>query len=320
MAEKIPFWRSTPPAIFPVCLGLVALGLAWRRAVKIFDVPSLVGAVFLLLAVVLIAVSALSYAAKFAARPKVIFEDLNTTASRGALPALSMSLMLVAAGIAPHSLVVADLVWKAGIGLHLFLLACLLTAILRGSEERRMTNPYLFLAFAGFIVAPVAGFRLGYEVLSQAFVTASLPVYFVILAGSVKNSLQEPITPALRAGQVIHLAPVSVYGIVAGQMSYSAEFAVAVFISGLLALILLLWSGWISEGGWRPSWGAMAFPVAAFTQLHIEASIRQFGLVTEAMAGAGLSVGTVLVLYVSWRTIRSWIAGDLPKLSLAATA
>ena len=273
-----------------------------------------------LLAVILIAFSGTCYALKVAKRPAVIMEDLNRTASRGALPALSMALMLVAAGIFPHNRMIADLVWKFGIILHVLLLSLLLVSLWRGNAERRATNPYLFLAFAGFIVAPIAGVRLGYTALSAGIFTACLPVYFVILAGSVKNSLLEPITPSLRAGQVIHLAPVSVFGIVAGNLNYSAEFAVAVFLSGLLALILLLWSGWISEGGWRPSWGAMAFPLAAFTNLQIDAAARHYGVISEAMAGAGLSVGTMLVIFVSYKTIGSWWRGDLPELSMAATA
>ncbi len=320
MPDRMPYWRSTPPAVFPICLGLVGLGLAWRRAPSVFAVPSVVGAVLLLSAVVLIAITGASYAMKVYTRPGVIMEDLNTTASRGALPAFSMSLMLVATGIYPHSAGMAAIVWKSGIVLHVLLLSLLLVSLGRGNKERRTTNPYLFLAFAGFIVAPMAGIRLGYETFSAGILTACLPVYFVILAGSVKNSLLEPVTPSLRAGQVIHLAPVSVFGIVAGQLHYTAEFAAAVFLSGLLALILLLWSGWISDGGWRPSWGAMAFPVAAFTNLQIDAADRNFGLISEALAGAGLSVGTMLVLYVTYKTLRSWWQGELAQLSLAATA
>lgn len=320
MTKISNFWRSTPPAIFPVCLGLVGLGMAWRRAPAVFPVPSIIGAMFLLLAVILIAFTAGCYTLKVLARPSVIMEDLNRTAARGALPALSMALMLVAAGIYPHNAMIADVVWKLGIVLHVVLLTLLLISLARGDAERRTTNPYLFLAFAGFIVAPIAGIRLGYEIFSAAVFTACLPVYFVILAGSVKNSLLEPVTPSLRAGQVIHLAPVSVFGIVAANLEYNAEFSVAVFLTGLLALILLLWSGWISEGGWRPSWGAMSFPIAAFTQLQLEASARHYGLVSEAMAGAGLSVGTLLAVFVSYKTLRSWIRGDLPELSLAATA
>lgn len=320
MAEKTQFWRSTPPALFPVCLGLVGLGLAWRRAPSVFPVPSIIGAAFLLFAVILIAISGICYTMKVAARPSVIMEDLNRTASRGALPALSMALMLVAAGIFPHSRLIADVVWKFGIGLHVILLTLLLVSLSRGNAERRTTNPYLFLAFAGFIVAPIAGVRLGYTTLSAGIFTACLPVYFVILAGSVKNSLLEPVTPSLRAGQVIHLVPVSVFGIVAGQLNYSAEFSVAVFLSGLLALILLLWSGWISEGGWRPSWGAMSFPLAAFTHLQIDAADKHYGLIPKALAGAGLSVGTMLVIFVTYKTLRSWYRGDLPELSMSATA
>lgn len=320
MAGRMVFWRSTPPAIFPVCLGLLGLGLAWRRAPLVFPVPSAIGAILLLAGVLLLTFALVSYMAKVCARPAVVMADLHVTAARGALPAMSMALMLVAAAIFPHSRGVAEIVWISGIVMHLLIAALFLASLWRSPTERRMTNPYLFLTFVGLIVAPIAGIRLGYTTLSTGIFAATLPVYVVILAGSVKNILFEPVSPALRAAQVIHLAPVSLFGIVAGLLNYSAEFAVCVFLSGLLALILLLWSGWISEGGWRPAWGAMTFPVAAFTILQINAAAQDFGIISEILALAGLSFGSALILYITGKTIRSWLKGELAELSLAATA
>jgi tellurite resistance protein len=56
-------FRQVPPAIFPPILGLLALGLAWRRGAEVFGLPAglaemLLGAVSLLWAAAVFAYAA----------------------------------------------------------------------------------------------------------------------------------------------------------------------------------------------------------------------------------------------------------------------
>lgn len=319
VANWTELWRSTPPAVFPLCLGVLGMGLAWRRAALVFSVPSVIGAVVLILGTVMTLFFAISYARKFLARPGILMEDLSVVTARGALPALPMALMLIAAGLAPFGTLAAQLFWFPGLILQFVMLAAVLLAYFRSNLERRATNPLLFLPFCGFLVAPLAGSRLGYDALTSAIFTACLPVYFVILAGSIKNAMMEPIAHSQRAAQVVHLAPISLFGLIAAMLGHSAEFTVCVFLSGMLALILLMWSGWISEAGWRPVWGALTFPVAAFTNLQLVAANRDFGVVSDVMALGGLVVGSALTGLVAVRMLQSWIRGELAEQSMAAS-
>ena len=92
-------WRGTPPAVFPPVLGLLALGLAWRRAGP--QLPAGVAGLgeAVLGAATLLALFALvAYAAKVAQRPGVLVEDLRILPGRAGVTAAVVSVHALAPG------------------------------------------------------------------------------------------------------------------------------------------------------------------------------------------------------------------------------
>jgi tellurite resistance protein len=315
-----PFWRRTPPALFPVCLGLLGLGLAWRRAGVTLGAPAWIGeAVLAVSAAVFLGVLA-SYAAKLAVRPGVVFQDLNPRPARGVNSAGSMSLMLLAAAVLPWSEPVARVVWWAGLGLHLAFMAVVALILWRSRHEGIGWSPVLFLPFVGQIVAPLAGVPLGYPELSAAILVASVPGTVLILVLSLLALRRAAPPPPARPAFVIMVTPFALIGLGAALLGWTLV-STLFFLAGLGVLaVLVLAARWLVAGGWTPGWAAFTFPVASFASLSLAAETTLPGL------GAGW-IGAVLLLYLSlmtpwvaWRSFRAWSAGLLGRATGAAVA
>lgn len=308
-------FAKTPPAIFPVLLGLVGLVLALRAGVGVLTLPQAPVDLLAGLAVSLWGFGALAYGIKLARRPAVVVEDLKVMPSRAGLAAGSMGGMAAAAVIAPYApraamaLLLGSLLAHGVIGL-------LTLRVLAGlPPEGRAVNPGWHLSFVGFIVGGPAALALGQEGLATLLFWGTLPLAVAIWALSGRQLwLRVPPAP-LRPMLAIHLAPAALFAMVGTGLGMGG-FALVFLVGMVLTLVALGASArWITETGFSPLWGALTFPLTAAAT----ALLGQGGPVGWAGL-AVLAAALVVVPMVAWKVLKLWPGGRLAAKTNAAEA
>ncbi len=318
MQVKKARWRSTPPAIFPVLLGFMGLGIAWRNFGSIVPVAQPIGDVLVGISLALFIYFAALYIAKLIREPRAGFRDAHSPPARAGLAAFSMGVMLSSAVLLPHSLLLAKIALFGGILFHGAMIAVVSISIVRSPPEARRISPFLLLPFVGFIVAPIAGVPLGYLLLSAVLSVISLAAFAFITIAYVPKLLRNPPVQQLRPSVVIFLAPVALFGLAAGQMGPSWAFVPIWLASGVLGLAFVAFANWLGQGGWTPVWGSFTFPATAFINLQIMAYHKGFDMLALGGAVAGLLIATPLILYIVYRSFQAFLRGGLAKNTGAA--
>ena len=313
--RRAALFARTPPAIFPVLLGLCGLALALRMGLATLELPPALGDLAAAVALALWGFGLVAYAVKLARRPGVIFEDLRVMPSRAGLAAGTMGGMAAAALLIPYSPRVAMTLLLAALLAHGVLAILTLRVLAALPAEAREVNPGWHLSFVGFIVAAPAAIALGQDGLARGLFWATLPLAVAIWSLSGRQLwLRVPPAP-LRPLLAIHLAPAALFAIVATGLGMGG-FA-TVFLLAMVLILVALGIGlrWITVTGFSPLWGAFTFPLTAAAT----ALIGQGGLV--AWAGLALLAGAlILVPLVAWRVLKLWAGGQLAAKTNAAEA
>ncbi len=313
--RKPKAFARLPPAVFPVLLGLLGLGLALRRGFDFLGldggaVEALLGAALGLFGFALIAL-----AAKLARRPAVIWEDLRVLPGRAGYATASMAVMLAAAVIAPYAAGLAAVILYLGLGLHLALAAMWIRVWLGLAPEGRGVNPAWHLSFVGFIVGGVSAASLGLVGLAEAILWVTLPLACGIWGISALQLLRRVPPAPLRPLMAIHLAPAALFSLVAselGQVGLATGFAA---LAVVIFLALLAAGRWITVAGFSALWGSFTFPLVSFAS----ALILLDG--NWAVAGIGLLIAALgIVPMIAYRVLKLWANGKLAQLTNAAEA
>ncbi len=319
MLKKTPLWRQTPPAVFPVCLGFMGLGLAWRNAADILPVPREIGDLMLGFSTAFFIYFLIFYLVKLAARPAVLFEDMTDPPARAGVAALAMSMMLLAAALLPFNISVPQ-VWWTGVILQIGASAIVVYAIWKEPPEKRAFTPFMYLTFVGPIVGPVAGIPLGYVLESVILALAALVPFVVITIGyTIRLVRVRPLQP-YRPSLAIFLAPISLFAQCFGLLDVDWAFWLFYYWGWVVALVLLGLGPWMTDGGWTPFWASFTFPIATFASVQVIAFAKGSTVLAPLGLWAALSVGSPLILYIVYQSVMAWVTGDLARKSGAATA
>ncbi|MCP5072777.1 MAG: hypothetical protein GY947_05705 [Rhodobacteraceae bacterium] len=320
MKQAKHFWRRTPPALFPSLLGLFGLALAWRRAARIWEVPTAVGEMIGLLATLILLFTLTCYLAKLMLRPTVLWDDLQIGPARGAVSAGSMCTMALAAYLYPFSPSGAELIWLLSLLLHGIYVAAIILILVRHDDPISEVSPVFVLPFAGALIATLIGPDLGYRDASVVIVLASIPITMVILILAVWNAWQHGVLPAQRSAFAATQAPMAVCALGAFSLWGDTYYLMFWLGSTLAAAVLVPFFRWMTLGGWNPGWGAFTFPLSAFSAVQITAVSLGYGIVAQVLAIVSLGSATVFVPYIVFRTYLCWGRGHLAELTKAATA
>lgn len=315
------FWRRTPPALFPVCLGMIGIGLAWLRAAEVLGAPRLIAVLWIAVSGFAIVFCLCCYLAKLAAGPRVMLVDLNPAPGRAAVSAGSMCMLLLAAALAQltgeaHP---ALALWYAGFALHVVYAVCVVIVIIQDGLRTLRITPVLFLPFVGLIVSPIGGVTLGQIALSHYVFWWMLPVFLLIFLLSAPRFLLWPTPIPQRAAAAIFLAPTSVFASAAYVLGMERFFDWLFVASCVVALVLLISVRWLTKDGWTPLWGAFTFPFAAFAAACVIAAGRYEGP-WPLIAWGMLVAGSVVVAALFALTMQAWAKGRLAPATGAATA
>lgn len=308
-----PF-ANTPPAIFPVVLGLLGLGLALRRGFAATPLAGPVEAVNgALLGLWLFAVLAMGV--KLVRRPGVLVEDMRVLPGRAGLAAVPMSGMVAASLILPFAPGLAVGLALVSLALHGGLAVVLIATLRQMPAEAREVNPAWHLSFVGFIVGAVPLALAGWTGAAQAILLGAMPVAALIWGISLAQLIRRIPPAPLRPLLAIHLAPAALFATVAsllGQPVLAQAFAAF----GAVILLALLAAGrWVTAAGFSAMWGAFTFPLAAYASALI--------LTGGVFALPGLAVliaATLAIPPIAWGVLKLWPGGRLAARTNAAEA
>jgi tellurite resistance protein len=309
-------FRQTPPAIFPPLLGLFGLGLAWRRAGDVFQVPAFVGE-FILGAVTLLFLCALvAYLAKVLRKPGAFAQDLRILPGRAGLSAGSGAAMLLAAVLVPYSTGWASLTLVLALAAHSLVAFVVVLVLWAAPLEQRRMSPVWQLTFVGFIIAPLAAIPLGAALMSELIFVVTLPLAITIWIGHAVVTRGQPVPAPLRPLLAIQLSPICLFGIVAGLLGLMGIAALFGWLAIAVLAVFLLRGRYMLAAGFSPTWGAFTFPLAAFANLMLILAI--IGEPFRVLGGLSLIAATLAVPYISFRIFRLWAEAKLGPLTNAA--
>jgi tellurite resistance protein len=311
---KPGLFRRTPPALFPPLLGTLALGLGWREGAGLFGLPGGLAEAFLGAAVLLWAFMHLAYLAKLARRPGVLAEDLAILPGRAGLGAAVMSDYSAAMAIAPYAPDLARALLVLGLALHLLLMLAVIRALRAGPEAGRDVTPAWHLVFVGPILGAVAALVLGWDGLARVIFVLTLPMALFIWGTSLRQLVRRIPPAPLRPLLAIHLAPASLFGLVAIGLGWTEIAFIFAALASVILLALLVSGRWVLESGFSPLWGALTFPLAAFARLMLSLP----GWAT--LGGVALVLATLVILPILVRVLQDWARGRLAIKTNAAEA
>ena len=149
---------------------------------------------------------------------------------------------------------------------------------------------------------------------------ATLVAAVLIWAASALQFARETVPPPLRPLLAIHLAPASLLGTVALLLG-NGTLGLAFGLIAIALLAVLLVSGrWLTAAGFTPFWGAMTFPLAAFSSLMMMLGAAGYGELFRILGGIGLIVATFFIPWVAMKVYQLWIKGVLAEKTNSATA
>lgn len=303
-------WLSEfPVAFFAAVMGLAGLTLSLRaaeRALGIGEAASLAAAVLTITVFLAIGVC---YAAKLVLHRGAVAAEWAHPVRIAFFPAISISMLLISAILAPLAAGVATALWTVGAAAQATLaLAVVANWIGYRPFQQIHLNPAWFIPAVGNVVAPLAGVGLGFVELSWLFFSAGM-LFWVVLQTLVFNRLifHDPLPERLAPTLMILIAPPAVAFVAYYNLTGEVDAFARILINcGYVALgVVLTQVRLLLRLSFALSWWALSFPVAALSVASL--------LYAEAMASAahrviGLALVAALALIVTGLVVRTLLA------------
>jgi tellurite resistance protein len=308
-------FATTPPAIFPPVLGLLALAGALRLALDRLGRDAGPAELVAGVAVALWAFATLAYLVKLVRRRTVLGEDLRVLPGRAGLAAMTMGGM-AAAGLLASYLPFTALGLLALALLGHGVIALRLIRLLRSlPPPGREVNPTWHLSFVGFIVAAPPLAALGAAPLAEGLFWATLPVAVAVWGLSGVQFLRRLPPAPLRPLLAVHAAPAALFATVAAMLGKTDIAAGFLALGAAYALLLVLSARWLLAAGPSPLWGALTFPLAALAAAML---VKGDGWQGPGLVLAAVGLGAIPAI-LAWVWLR-WPGGRLAAVTNAAEA
>jgi tellurite resistance protein len=313
--QPTPSLAHYPITFFAVVMGLSGLALAIRAAGHTFDLGLQLDALMLALVGLVFVAVALVYVLKWMRFPAAVSAEWNHPVRLSFFPAISISLLLLAALALPVHEGMARVLWLAGAVGQFGLTLAVVSGWIGGRSFQTPTlNPAWFIPAVGNVVAPLAGPALGYVEVSWYFMSVGL-IFWLVLLALVFNRLifHDPLPARLQPTLVILIAPPAI-GFMAwlrltGEIDALARVLIntAWFFSALVALQLPR----ILRLPFAMSFWALSFPIAAVTIATLTYAAEMQKPALQWLGGLLFVVLAVVIAGLVIRTIRGLISGEV---------
>lgn len=308
--------KNAPVPLFAIVMGLNGLTLALHAGEVAYGVPGIASMLAYLLTLLVFAVILVTYLVKLIRYPDDVRAEWHHPVKMSFFPAISISILLLAAATLDRSLIAAQLLWLVGMALQ----GILTIAVVSGwigmrSFQVGALSPAWFIPAVGNVIVPLAGVPLGYVEISWYFMSVGL-LFWLVLMTLVINRLifHDPLPGRLQPTLVILIAPPAVAFSAWLRLNGGDVDAVArLLINGayLFVLIVAVQLPRIVKLPFALSFWALSFPIAAV-------AIASFRFADLTGSGAHLMFGSILLVsliviiaMLGLHTIRGAISGDI---------
>lgn len=306
--------KHFPISMFSIVMGLSGLSIAWQKALGA-SFPVITTFSSILATTVMLLVSAL-YFLKITRYPNAVIAETKHPIKINFFAAFSISLLLLS--VVWHRFEsLSYVLWGLGAVVQLSLTLLVMHSWIHHDHYRlEHANPSWFIPVVGNIIAPITGAKLGFIEISWFFFGVGIVFWLVLLTIIINRLIFHEALPArFKPMLFILLAPPSI-----GFVSYSSLvpeltgfsrilISVALFTAILLALNI---NQFRKSGFYLSSW-AYSFPVAAFNVAlfrYAELTLSPIGFYIGVALLGGL---TLLVLWLSFNTLKAIKAGEICK-------
>lgn len=308
-ASVEPRLKYFPVSFFAMVMGLTGLAIAWHKAETVYGMRLRLSEAALLLAGVTFAVLLGLYLNKLLRHRESVLRELAHPIQLNFFPTISISLILLAVATMATWPGTAGVLWVLGSVLHL-LLTLYVMGVWFHHEHFGIhhINPAWFIPVVGNVLVPIAGVPLGFVEVSWFFFSIGILFWLVLFAIIVYRVLfHHPMHERLMPTFFIMIAPPAVGFLAYVQLTGGLDaFARVLYYSGLfLTLLLATQIGRFVRIEFYLSWWAYSFPLAAITiaTLVMYEQTRLLGF--AAIGWVLLTVVTLTVVYLLYRTARA---------------
>lgn len=305
-----------PASLFSVPMGLGGLASAWRSAARAYGVSPWLGDALLALAAVTWVVVLGAQVVKAAtAREQLAAELAHPVA--GSLAALGpASLLLLAAGSAPHFRELATWLFFVGAAAQLAMGVWLVGRWLHGPVDPKLVTPALYVPpVGGNLLAAIAAGAVGRADAGWLFFGAGLVAWLVIAAALLGRYLSAGELPAaVRPLLGIEVAPPAAALLAWQALEGSAPDAVSRGLLGtalFVALVAARAATRLREVPFSPAYWAWTFPLAALSAGALRQGAVAPGSIAGALALPLFVVANAVVAAVAWQTVVAASRGKL---------
>lgn len=312
-AKPAPLLARLPVTLFASVMGLTGLALAWHRVDRSVPFAGEVGASILVLATLLFCGLLVVYGAKLVRHRDAVAAEWKHPIRSALFPAVSISLLLLAAGWLPFARPLAEGLWLLGAALHLVLMLALVHAWIARPLEWQHANPAWFIPAVGNVVVPIAGARLGYAEVSWFFFATGIGFWLVLLPLVFARLLFAGPLPERLRPMLFVLIPPPAVGFLAYLALGGTLDAVARVLYGLalfFTLFVLARAPWFARIGFALSWWAFSFPLAAITIATLTMAERTGVEFYRAAGGLLLMLASAVIALIAWRTVSAFARRD----------
>jgi len=295
-----------PASFFGIVLGLSGLGQAWRVAVRLWGMPSVVGEAWLLLSVLVWAALIVAYAVQAIRFPEVVRREFVHPV-QGSTPALlAVSTLLIVLAVLPYSRSLAWVLAGAGIAWHLVFSLWHTGALWQGGRDALDTAPTLYLpTVAGNFTSAAALGGLGHPDWGWLFLGAGIFSWLALESLIIQRLWHPNALPAAQRPLLgIQFAPPVVCAMAWLMLDPGAadRWLLMFWGYGLFQLLLGIRLGpWLGAQPFSPSYWAYTFGIAAATVCALKLALA--GVVAAQIMAPPIFVGANLFIgYLSLRT------------------
>lgn len=301
-----------PVTFFAIGMGMMGLTLALRSAEQAFKLGNIASTGVLILSVAMFLAVSIGYAAKALIHAAEVRAEWNHPVRIAFFPAISISLLLLAAALFDSMPHLAHAIWLAGAVLQGVLALSVIGAWIghRPFQQGQLT-PAWFIPAVGNVIVPLAGARLGYTETSWLFFSGGL-IFWLVLLTLVINRLMfhDPLPGKMVPTLMILIAPPAVafsaWLRLTGEVGHFGHILLSV--AYVFALLVATQSPKFRTMPFALSWWALSFPLAAL-------AIASFGYAEAAGSAAHRIVGVGLLAL-----LLAVVAGLILRTALAIRA
>jgi len=302
--KKLPV---IPAAFFGTILGVNGVGNAWRVGVHLWNLPPVAGECVLALGVVLWALLAALYIAKWIWLPAEAMAEIRHPVLCCFVGLVPLTAVLVAMALAPYSRPIAVALFALGATGQLAFGIYRTGQLWSGGRDPSTTTPVLYVpSVAGGFLSSIGASTLGFITLAPLFFGAGLFSWLALESVILYRLLTvETMPKPLRLTLGLMLAPPAVagigyLGITTGPVDHFAQFLIGYGIFQFL-LLLRLWR-WFHAQPFGAGYWAFSFGVTALTICLMRGVDR--GLPAPY---PGLAIGAFVfsLVFVGWLTVSS---------------